>query len=347
MLHNKNDQKPRYIWQTWWSIIGPRLTKSEVMLRNNIVLAPINDEEFTCMKTHRAPVASVNPSSDPFVIHYPPRDEVQSRHRLQIDIEARDQDEACELAQQIADRLIVSLSLAVPGGRYYAELRKLRRADEGEENTPWSQTVRFTPLVEPDNLQDGDIGKVLNLFDAAELDPTAQNAYVHLLSAWQLQSTAGSKPLERSILQHYFLCVEAIVNGSMKEIKKHCHDAIRLKERTFANEFAESLPKRADKAKAIRDASTELRKISLSNMIPSIERVAPFLELPDTLKYQAKELYRFRSSSLSHPGRGEAKGFQKWLRSGQNVAEICLADSVARAFFEGYCEHVFRMAKSR
>jgi hypothetical protein len=106
-------------------------------------------------------------------------------------------------------------------------------------------------------------------------DSTAVNAYVHLLTAWQLQSTVGAKPLERSILQHFVLCMEAVVNGAMTSIRKDRRDSIRLKERKFASEFAESLSKRADKPEAIRQASTRLREISLSTPPPTASALAP------------------------------------------------------------------------
>ncbi len=339
--------KTRHRWQTWWSIAGPRLTRHKFRLRSNIVIAPLSAEDFLRMKTDRAPTLAIAPPRNSFVVHYPPRDEVQSRHRLQIDVEAKNSDEACQLAQQIADRLVVSLSLAVPGGRYHVELRKHRRADEGREHTAWSQVVGVTQLTEPDHLQDSDVKKVLSLFEPMGSDPTAENAFIHLLSAWQLQATTGSKPLERSILQHYVLCVEAIVNGEMARIREARRDKIRLEERTFASEFAATLHKRADKPEAIRQASTRLREISLSNMMPSIDVIGELFTLPTTIKDQAKDLYRFRSGKLSHPGRAEREGLQKWLRHGPAVADICLADVVARAFLVGYCECQSKTAKVR
>ena len=338
MSRKTQNEERKYQWQTWWSIVGPKLPQSEIRLHNSAVFAPLTEDTFEHMKANRPPIPSVTPTTDSFVVHYPPRDEIQSRHRLQIDIEASDEDEAGDFAQRIVDRYIMSLSLAVPGGRYHAELRLLRRTDDPQEYTAWSQHVTISVLAEPECLDELDIRRVTKLFNSLEHDSIAENAYIHLFSAWQLQITAGSKPLERSILQHYVLCIEALVNGAMAKVRKDQRDQIRLEERKFASEFAETLSKRADKPYAIRQASTRLREISLSNMLPSIDAIAPIFKLSVEMAGYAKDLYRFRSSSLSHPGRTESEGLQKWLFKGAKVSDICLADRVARAFFLGYCD---------
>lgn len=131
-----------------------------------------------------------------------------------------EQDRAVDRAARIVDQLLTSFSLSVPGGRYHAEMRKVRRADEAIEYSAWSQTLTVTPLGPPQPFHDGDVDRALALFDIVEADATAENAYVHLLTAWQLQDTAGAKPLQRSILQHYVLCMETIVNGLMDGIRK-------------------------------------------------------------------------------------------------------------------------------
>ncbi|MBO9100332.1 MULTISPECIES: hypothetical protein [unclassified Rhizobium] len=277
---------------------------------------------------------------DSQVIAYPPRDEVQSRHRLQIDVEAANADDACDFAQRIADRLLLSLSLSIPGRRYHAELRRLRRAGEQQELSAWSQTASIAMFHEPDPLIETDLPDVRVLFATTEKDTVAENAYIHLPTAWQLQVTAGAKPLQRSILQHYVLCVEAIVSGVMTSIRRERGDSIRQDERKFASEFAETLSRRANKPEAIRDASTELRNIGLINMLPSIATVASVLQIPDDAKDQAINLYRFRSSNLSHPGRDKPEALKKWLTGGPTVDQFCLADMVARSFLAAYCRHI-------
>ncbi len=176
-------------------------------------------------------------------------------------------------------------------------------------------------------------------FDLVELDEIAENAYVHLLTAWQLQTTAGSKPLQRSILQHYVLCIEAVVNGIMARVRRREADAIRLAEREFAAVFAADLVKRADKPDAIRAASTRLRELSMTNMLPSIDMTASVLDLGLAVVKAAKDLYRFRSNSLSHPGRTKPEDLRKWLQEGPTIDRFCAADVVARAFLTAYCAH--------
>ncbi len=330
----------KVLWQTWWSIIGPRMPQSETRLNSSIVLAPLSRESFDLMKAHRAPVPSLNASTDSFIIHYPPRDEVQSRYKLQIDVKAIDEGEACEIATRIADRLLLSLTLVVPGGRYHAELRKLRQENSDQEITGWSDTVSISPLSEPGNLDEREILRTLRLSTVLESDAVAENAYIHLLSAWRLESTPGSRPLQRSVLQHYVLCLEAVVNGTMKKLRAASADKIREDERKFANEFAEELPKRSNKPEAIRNASTRLREIACQNMIPSISEVAPVLKLSDEILQHAKNLYRFRSSNLSHPGKSRKEDLEKWLRSGPSVEHVCLASQVAEAFLRGYCDNI-------
>ncbi|TSE07596.1 hypothetical protein C1D09_018880 [Mesorhizobium intechi] len=298
----------------------------------------MSEIDFQDAKKKRVPVIKMDASLDSQVIAYPPRDEVQSRHRLQIDVEAANADEASDIAQRIADRLLLSLSLSIPGRRYHAELRRLRRAGEQQELTAWSQPARIAMFYEPDALFESDLTEVRALFSITENDSVAENAYVHLLTAWQLQNTAGAKPLQRSILQHYVLCVEAIVTGVMTSIRRERGDSIRLEEREFAAEFAETLSKRANKPEAIREASTELRRIGLINMLPSIATVASVLRVPDNLKDQAVDLYRFRSSNLSHPGRDKPEAYKEWLANGPTVEQFCRADIVARNFLAAYCK---------
>lgn len=333
----KSKSSNKIHWQTWWMVTGPKLPSQEMRFEDRIFLAPLTETDFQHSKRRRAPVMTLEASLDSYVVAHPPRDEVQSRHRLQIDVEAATADEACEIAQRIADRLLLSLSLSIPGRRYHAELRKLRRADEPQELTPWSQSSTVAMFQEPAPLFDSDLAGVRALFRIIQEDTVAENAYVHLLTAWQLQNTAGAKPLQRSVLQHYVLCVEAIVNGVMTSVRKEGIDKIRQQEKEFSAKFAEELPLRVDKAEAIRAASTELRRIGLINMVPSIDKVSVILRLPGELKDQAVDLYKFRSSNLSHPGRDKPAAFKKWLSSGSKVDEFCKADIVARRFLTAYC----------
>lgn len=337
-MDNKVPSKPVEQWQTWWIITGPKLPIKEMRFTDRIHLAPLTEDDFQATKKSRAPNLELEASLDSYVLAYPPRDEVQSRHRLQIDVEAENEEQASDLAQRIADRLLLSLSLSVPGRRYHAELRKLRRAGAEQEVTGWSQPATIAMFQEPEQLADHDLTDVKALFKTIEKDTVAENAYIHLLTAWQLQNTAGAKPLQRSILQHYVLCVEAIVSGVMTSIRRERADAIRLEERKFSTEFADSLQKRGNKPDAIREASTELRRIGLINMLPAIATVSSVLSIPDSIKDLASDLYRYRSSNLSHPGRDKPKAFEKWLNSGPTVDNFCLADIVARSFLSAYCK---------
>lgn len=327
-------------WQTWWIVTGPKLPLSEFRFTDRIFLAPLSEAEFQDAKERRPPVFKLAASLDSQVIAYPPRDEVQSRHRLQIDVEAENIDEASNIAQRIADRLLLALSLSIPGRRYCAELRRLRRVGEQQEFTAWSQSATIAMFHEPEPLVENDLIGARAIFNFTEKDSVAENAYIHLLTAWQLQSTAGSKPLQRSILQHYVLCIETIVTGVMASIRRERADAIRQEERKFAAEFAETLSRRANKPDAIREASTELRKIGLINMLPSIEVVSSTLGIDDAVKNQAVNLYRFRSSNISHPGKDKPEAFEEWLSGGPSVDQFCQADKVARSFLVAYCRHI-------
>lgn len=318
-------------------IAGPRLSQSEIVLLPGVVLAPLNDETFEYHKKGGVPVPSLKASSDTFVVHYPPRDVVQSRYRLQIDVEESDEAKATEQATEVANRLLTSLTLSIPGGRFHAEMRKMRRVGAIQEKSGWSQTIGVTPLSDPLPFEKGDTDRAVRLYNRLEKDSTAENAYIHLLTAWQLQETSGSKPLLRSILQHYVLCVETVVNGVMGKVKSQRADQIKQAERQFAEKFAVELPGRADKPKAIRDASTNLRVLGLQNTLPAIEAVADILNLTDTIRDRAKALYQFRSSSLSHPGRTKQQDFDKWLRQGPDVINLSAGDALARSFLNAYC----------
>ncbi|HEY0623105.1 hypothetical protein [Sphingomonas sp.] len=315
------------------------MVTSETMVRPGIYLAPLDDEAYTRFKEEGTPVPKATMTSENFVVRYPPRDHVVSRHRLQVDVEAPDEATAILHAEQIANRFAASLSLTVPGGRYVVEMRKIRRAGERQEISAWSQPLAITGWSPPKPFESDDLATALATFDLVEIDEVAENAYVHLLTAWQLQSTAGSKPLQRSILQHYVLCVETIVNGIMAPVRRRRADAIRLAEHEFAAGFAVDLARRSDKPEAIRAASTRLRELSMTNMLPSIDMTASILELEPAVVRSAKELYRFRSSSLSHPGRTKPEGLRKWLQEGPTIDRFCAADVVARAFLTAYCAH--------
>lgn len=233
----------------------------------------------------------------------------------------------------------------VTGGKYHGELIKYRRQNDEMELGAYSETVTITPLKPPAKLEKTEITVVVGLMNAIEENLTLRNSYQHLLSAWELQKTSGSKPLERSILQHYVLSLEAIVNGTMKEVRKEKRDQIRLKERSFAAEFAKEIRNRADKPEAIRNASTRLREISLVNMMPSLDEVAPILDISDDLTDLAKNLYRFRSRGLSHPGEVKVNEIKKWLGTGGRVEEVCLADRIVQKYFKGYCEKMVKAVK--
>ncbi|WP_321341500.1 hypothetical protein [uncultured Cohaesibacter sp.] len=334
-----SDKKPSHHWQTLWSVLGPELPDKPIWIAKNILIRPRNAAEEKRKQSLTTPNLTVTVSQGFYVVHYPPRDEVQGSHRVQINVDATNEDEAVKAAEQLCDRLTASLSLAVGGTPYSAQLLQFRRADLVQESSNWSQVTRITPLARPAILADEKLQLGLKISRSVENDDTANNAFMHLWTAWQLQATSGSKPLQRSILQHYVLSLEAVVNGAMNVIRKDRGDAIKLSEQKFSKEFSENLPKRADKAKAIREASTKLREISLTNMIPSIETIGPIMGIPESVCADAKELYRYRSRNLSHPGKKQGDGMAKWLGTGPKSHDLCLADIVARAFLLAYCEH--------
>lgn len=326
-------------WQTLWSISGPELPKKPIWVTDYIHIRPRNTEEAS----EKDSPAFLNPKltmpEGLYVVNYPPRDEVQGSHRVQINIEAETEDDAVKKAEQICERLTASLSLTVSGTPYFTQLLKFRRADQTQEQYAWSQSVRISVLEMPSEMEDEKLKFSFKLSRFVENDPTANNAFLHLLTAWQLQATSGSKPLQRSILQHYVLSVEAIVNGVMSKVRREKKDSIKLAERKFSKEVSDGLPKRADKAKAIREASTKLREISLVNMVPSIDMIGPMIGIPDDICSNAKDLYRFRSRNLSHPGKKQDEEMKHWLNSGSKSHEHCLADKVARVFLMSYYTH--------
>lgn len=329
-----------YQWQTLWSISGPELPEIPIWITKSIHIRPRNADEVAAKHPQTPPNPTLTVPNGLYVVHYPPRDEVQGSHRIQINIEAETEDDAVQEAEQICERLTASLSLAVSGTPYFTQLLRFRREDQTEEYSGWSQSVRISPLAMPTALEDRKLRFSLKLSRLVEDNETANNAFLHLSTAWQLQATSGAKPLQRSILQHYVLSVEAVVNGVMGEIRKQKRDTIKLDEKKFSKEFSDTLPKRADKAKAIREASTRLREISLVNMIPSIDTIGPIMVIPEDICASAKDLYRFRSRNLSHPGKEQDAGMKHWLKSGSKTHEHCLADKVARAFLLAYCGHV-------
>lgn len=323
-------------WQTWWSIGGPKLAADETFLSPTIVIAPLTEEEFERAKTDFRNFPDVRPRNEENVIHFPPRDEVTSRYRLQIDVMAKNADDAAAKAQQITDRLLMSLSLVIGGARYYAELRKLRLASDITEMSAWSQMMAMRILGKAASLEQHEIERTSRIMAVIETDAVAENAYTHLLSAWRLHETSGSKPLERSILQHYVLCIEAVVDGYMTKVRRANADEIKSRERDYARQFSEELHKRADKPQAIRDAVVQLNRIGQSHILPAIETAADALCIPPVHKSQAIELYRFRSKRLSHPGRPKPSELKKWLHS--KGPALALADTLARSFLERYCE---------
>lgn len=327
-------------WQTLWSISGPELPEKPIWITRSIHIRPRNAEEAAEEHPSTTPDFKAAVPHGLYVVHYPPRDEVQGSHRVQINIEAQTEDDAIREAEKICGRLTASLSLAISGTPYFAQLLKFRRTDQTEEYSGWSQIVTISPLAMPSGLEDEKLKFSLKLSKLIEDDETANNAFLHLSTAWQLQATSGAKPLQRSILQHYVLSVEAVVNGAMSKIRKENKDAIKLAEQKFSKEFSDSLPKRADKAQAIREASTKLREISLVNMIPSIDTIGPIMGISNDICASAKDLYKFRSRNLSHPGKKQDDGMKRWLNSGSKTDEHCLADRVARAFLLAYCDRV-------
>ncbi|WP_395622147.1 hypothetical protein [Sphingomonas daechungensis] len=329
--------EPLKHWQTWWSIGGPKLPDAEIIPVPGLSLARLTEDQFQQSKNEfRQVLPRPQIPNEEFVMHIPPKDEVHSRYRLQIDVMANGEEEAARIAQQHVDRLLISLSLVIPDARYFAELRKLRVLGEPGEMSAWSPSYTAFILGGTVPLDDDEIKRTFSVMGTLGKDATAENSYVHLLSAWRLQETSGPKPLQRSILQHYVLCIESVVSGFMTGIRKADADKIRAREREFANEFAEGFTKRADKPRAIRDAMFELNKIGLTHIIPSIEHTADALGISKSVRDDAIELYKFRSKRLSHPGRPKEEDLEKWL--GAKNSKLCLADTIARNFLDKYCE---------
>lgn len=323
-------------WQTWWMIVGPKLVTEPQWIADNVHLAPLSEHDFQRENEPATPVPNIRASSDCYIVHYPPRDHVHGRQRLQIDVRAKDQEDADQQARLIAARILTSLTLANAGPRYGAELRYIRQLNAAQQFSAWSETVKISPRENPQLLEQEGIDRALAYFHMIESDAVAENAFGHLLTAWKLEETAGSKPLRRAILQHYILAIEAVVSGVIDKVRKFQAGRISAEERVFADEVAHDLPKRVNKPKSIREASTKLREIGLQNMLPSIRAIAPLIKLTNVQMSDAMKLYQLRSSALSHPGTQKEREIDAWLRGGENMAP-CLADALARDFLTGYC----------
>ncbi len=289
------------------------------------------------MKVFRPPTPTLDATTDTLVIHYPPRDEVRSRFKLIATVAASSQDDAEDKSRAIVDQLLTALSLTVGGRRYACELRRIRRRDDPHEYSGFSQTATIAPLAEPLPISIEEMQAADRLSQCIDNDEAAGIAYSHLLATWKLSEISGSKPLKRSIIQHYALSVEAVVNATMSRVRVAEADAIRFKEREFAASFARELQGRADQPKAVREASTRLREIGLQNTLPAIDRVALVLGIEDESRDRAKDLYRLRSRSLSHPGRTDDATLNEWLRPPDHTGSPCRADQIARNFVRNYC----------
>lgn len=327
-------------WQTLWSIAGPQLFDSPTTLINNTVIKPIDEATSLEMIALRVRGMQLTATSENYVVHYPPSDEIKSKHLMQIDVFGEDYDEALDNSKKIAFKLATCLSLVADGARYYIEFKKMRRINDVQEFNGWSETATLSPLKQPIEMSRINASTAAKIFDLIDNDPIANNAYVNLITAWQLLDTAGSKPLQSSVLQHFILSIEAIVNGMMANIRKTKFDKIRLNERNYASEFAKDFILRPDKPEAIREAAKQLSKISLNNFTDKIDMVAPVLNIETEMSDLSKEFYRFRSSQLSHPGSKDISKFNFWLQKGSNTTDLCKADHIARHFFMKYCNHI-------
>ena len=218
--------------------------------------------------------------------------ELRSEVRLvSRSVNADSDEDAVRAATKIADQLMVSLSMVVPGLRYYAELKRIRQLGEPGERSAWSGPWGTTVYESPTQLTPDFQNRALKVMAKIEEDAIAETAYIHLLSAWTLQDTLAPR-LHRSVIQHYVLSFEAITQGMMAIYRKSIAEKVRLEERTFASEFAASLTQRSDKPKAIRDASTKLREISLTNTLPAIAKTADIIGLSKEAKERAIAMFR-------------------------------------------------------
>lgn len=332
----KRDTTTKPVWQTWWGLAGPRLPSKEVRVGLRAVIGPLTEEQEK--QALRAPAIGPQKGGGLYVSHLPPRDIVTSLHRLQIDLEAVDEDEAIKLAGVECKKILTSLSLSVPEGDYFAELRMLRKHNASVQRSAWSEVASFVKMdFPPKDLEASHLAETEGYLNVLEKDGVAKSAHVHLVTAWQLAGTPGSRPLAHSTVLHFFLCVEAIVQGVMVSIRSKKADRLKMEAKKFSEEFWQNLDKIGDKSKAIQTASTKLREITLQNTIPGILATADNLGLTSEVTEKAIELFKFRSSNLGHPGASTDVRLLEWLNKEPGLDKLCPADEVARSFFKGYC----------
>ncbi len=293
----------------------------------------------------RAPSFHFSSGGQYEVVHYPPYDRVRSEHKLEIHLKASSADEAEDRSRLIADEFLASLTLVVGQGRYHAELKKLKSNDEDHEFSSWSQTITGMKYDKPTTISADQIEMAKDLCKSLSANSTVENSYGHLLTAWKLLETSGSKPLRRSILQHFVLSIEAIVNSVMADHRASLKEDIERREEEFSSEFFSKINSTTNKPKAIRDASTKLREISGVNFIPAVNVVAKLLSIPPQIAYEAQSLYRMRSRSLSHPGKGSQQDQDSWLERPPAVSGVGKADRVARSFLLAYCTQLKRASE--
>jgi len=340
MQHKYYVDVKRPVFMTQWTIAGQLLPTSEIRLRPNIHMAPMTEDDAKELNDGMQVPRDLFKLPHPmWAMLQPPKTEVRSSTRLQIDVNADSEDDAILAATKIADLLLLSLSMVVPGLRYYADLKRVRQLGVPGERSAWSGPWGSVVYEAPKQLTVDYNERALKIMTKVEEDVVAETAYTHLLSAWKLRDTLGA-PLQRSILQHYVLSFEAITQGVMAVHRKSVAEKVRLEERTFASEFAASLTQRSDKPKAIRDASTKLREISLTNTLPAIAKTAEIIGLSEQAKERAVALFRYRSTTLSHPGKklDEAEA-HAWIW-GEDASGLSPADETAREFLQRYCEYV-------
>jgi hypothetical protein len=324
-------------WQTLWTILGPSLPGEETSLGDGVIIAPLTEDEFARINDSRQPQFTIKPSTtDCFVVNHSHSSEVQSRHRLQIDVEAPNEGYARRRAMEKSDRLILSLSLAAAKyGRYYAEFLKIHQADHEVEWGAWTTPKSAWWFDEVAQISRLELETAAHLINLTETSPAVNSAYTHLLTAWSLHEIPGSTLLKRSILQHYVLCIEAIVKSVMKFERRRLQDRIRPEEKKYAEEFSTTLSVSSDKSAEIRKAARQLQVISLDTARLGIEHASGVLGVPEEDARSATELYGFRSRALSHPGEADDDSLRYWLER-DRFSRFCRADRLARTFLVAF-----------
>lgn len=234
---------------------------------------------------------------------------VHSKYELSVIVNAPNEREAYEKAEEEADTYLGALAFAVGVQKYrfYPSVANKLPGSGGVDTRNYSSTGGATATVyESKTLHTQDVEFAGTVLDLTSTDKVFERAFGFLQSAWRLGTVPLHDPaIHKAVLSNCFLVLEAVSDAVTKQWRKENKGSTLAKQEQIVDDLREKLNstgRDSTKVTAMREAYKALQRAERYFQDLKLETAGQILDVEEKFVELAKDLGELRNRHLGHAG---------------------------------------------